>query len=78
VVESGAFDGAAHGYDYGAVGCPAGKRALGGGAEVTSPTVQWIAWSHPSTDGTAWNVAITNTDGVAHYFFIWATCAAVG
>jgi len=63
----------------GIVSCPAGKKVLGGGGNITSPIGNlWI--DAPTLEGTRWVVSfridIGVTAGVQQV--TWATCANVG
>src|SRR3954447_10242681 len=59
--------------------CPAGKKALGGGAfgNAGNP-VEEINTTMPLSDGSGWNVAMDNTGGFPVSFQVYAVCALAG
>jgi hypothetical protein len=60
----------------GYVRCPAGKKALGGGASVENANV-YVTTSAPLDDGTGWTVHFNNNSSSAVTVYAWAICAKV-
>jgi hypothetical protein len=60
----------------GYVRCPAGKKALGGGASVDNANV-YVNTSAPLDDGTGWTVYFNNNSSGAVTVYAWAICAKV-
>lgn len=56
--------------------CPAGKKALGGGASSTGQ-VTFVVNSAPTDDGTGWVVHSRNTDNQSQTLYAWVICANV-
>ena len=67
-----ASDSAGGGY----VRCPAGKKALGGGASVDNANV-YVNTSAPLDDGTGWRAYFINNSSTAVTVYAWAICAKV-
>ena len=60
----------------GYVRCPAGKKALGGGASVDNANV-YLTTSAPLNDGTGWTVYFNNNSSIGVTVYGWAICAKV-
>ena len=56
------------------VSCPAGKRAMGGGAASTNAGTVFVRETAPLNDGLGWYVAIFNNSGTAQEVYAWAVC----
>jgi len=58
------------------VGCPYGRKALGGGLNSGQPVA--LSGSSPSADGTWWYVNFKNVSATPTAVEAWAVCAYVG
>ena len=58
------------------VACPAGKVAIGGGANIGDATVSIdISESYPAADGSSWNVTVHNYAEMDNTVTPYAVCA---
>ena len=62
--------------DGGSILCPAGKKALGGGASVESGNT-YVSSSAPNNSGTGWYVWLHNKSSITVTAYAWVICAKV-